>query len=247
MRTSRQQHAGRTPERERDHRMMLDCQPRRQQGLSQLPGRSVSDSSDRGAIAGLFAALTGGGDDTAVFDSSAEAARCLFLLVRVAQTVTCELSLDRQLPQLIELIVAGLDAERATLFLYDSETDELFSRVSRGEGVAEIRIRSTTGIVGAVYGSGMTEIVSDAYQDPRFNQEVDRRSGFRTHNMLCVPLRNRLQQTVGVTQVLNKRERCFTNLDAALLEAINRLAASALQQAQLAEKLDRAKREERAL
>jgi len=227
--------------------MMLDCQPRRQQGLSQLPGRSVSDSSDRGAIAGLFAALTGGGDDTAVFDSSAEAARCLFLLVRVAQTVTCELSLDRQLPQLIELIVAGLDAERATLFLYDSETDELFSRVSRGEGVAEIRIRSTTGIVGAVYGSGMTEIVSDAYQDPRFNQEVDRRSGFRTHNMLCVPLRNRLQQTVGVTQVLNKREGCFTNLDAALLEAINRLAASALQQAQLAEKLDRAKREEREL
>jgi adenylate cyclase len=209
-------------------------------------GRAVSDSSACGSTAGLFAALADG-DGTAVFDGSAVSTRCLLLLLKVAQTVTDELSLDHQLPRLIELIVAGLDAERATLFLHDSETDELFSRVARGEGVTEIRIRSTTGIAGAVYGSEMTEIISDAYQDPRFNQEVDRRTGFRTRNILCVPLRNRLDQTIGVTQVLNKHEGCFTQLDAALLAAVNRLAASALEQAQLVEKLDRARREEEEL
>ena len=221
---------------------------RRRQDMDQIleMGNHKTDRQTRGSTAGLFAALADG-DDTAIFDGSAEATRCLLLLLRVAQTVTDELSLDHQLPQLIELIAAGLDAERATLFLYDSEADELFSRIARGEGVTEIRIRSTTGIAGAVYGSGMTEIISDPYQDSRFNPEVDRRTGFRTRNILCVPLRNRLDQTIGVTQVLNKHEGCFTELDAALLAAVNRLAASALEQAQLVEKLDRARREEEEL
>src|SRR5882762_3885249 len=59
----------------------------------------------------------------------------LRVLVEVADTVTQDLSLDRQLPRLIELITEALDAERATLFLYDSDADALFSRVLRGEGV----------------------------------------------------------------------------------------------------------------
>ena len=112
---------------------------RRRQDMDQIleMGNHKTDRQTRGSTAGLFAALADG-DDTAIFDGSAEATRCLLLLLRVAQTVTDELSLDHQLPQLIELIAAGLDAERATLFLYDSETGELFSRIARGEGVAEI-------------------------------------------------------------------------------------------------------------
>jgi adenylate cyclase len=214
------------------------------QGSTELIRSVVSDGSYPGAAESLLTALAAG--NTAV-DSSDNAIRCLVLLVEVADTVTRELSLDHQLPRLIELIVAALDAERATLFLYDPETGELFSRVARGEDVSEIRIRASTGIAGAVFGSGVTEIVADAYQDPRFNQDVDRRTGYRTRNMLCVPLRNRLGETVGVTQVLNKRSGCFAGIDAALLEAINRQAASALEQAQLVEKLDRLRREEEEL
>jgi len=215
------------------------------QDSSELLRQVFSDESDPGATEPLLAALAGG--DRTVVDGSDEAVRCLLLLVEVADAVNQQLSLDHQLPRLIELIVAALGAERATLFLYDSETGELFSRVAQGEGVTEIRIRATTGIAGSVFGSKMTEIVADAYQDPRFNQEVDRRTGFYTRNILCVPLRNRLGQTIGVTQVLNKRSGCFTRIDAALLEAINRQAASALEQAQLVEKLDRSRREEEEL
>jgi len=91
-----------------------------------------------------------------------------------------------------------------------------YSRVLLAVRVLQrFRIRSTTGIAGAVYGSGMTEIINDTNQDPRFNQEVDRRTGFRTRNILYVPLRNRLDQTIGVAQVLDKHEGCFTQLDAA--------------------------------
>ena len=59
------------------------------------------------------------------------------------------------------------------------------------------------------------DVINDTNQDPRFNQEVDRRTGFRTRNILYVPLRNRLDQTIGVAQVLDKHEGCFTQLDAA--------------------------------
>jgi adenylate cyclase len=215
------------------------------QGSSEFLQSVVSDRSDPGATESLFAALASG--DRAVVDGSDNAIRCLLLLVEVADTVTRQLSLDHQLPRLIELIVAALDAERAALFLRDAETGELFSRVAQGEDIAEIRIPATTGIAGAVFSAGATEIIADAYQDPRFNQRVDRQTGYRTRNLLCVPLRDRLGETIGVTEVLNKRSGDFTKIDAVLLEAINRQAASALEQAQLVEKLDRMRREEEEL
>ena len=72
---------------------------------------------------------------------------------------------------------------------------------------------------------GIAEIIDDAYRDPRFNAEVDRRTGYRTRSILCVPLRNRADQIIGVTQMLNKRSGEFTAVDMALLEAISRHAA----------------------
>ncbi|HEX3864093.1 MAG TPA: GAF domain-containing protein [Stellaceae bacterium] len=170
--------------------------------------------------------------------------RRLRILAEVADTVTQDLSLDRQLPRLIELITQALDAERATLFLYDKDTGELFSRVLSGEGVTEIRIPATAGIAGAVFSVGTPEIIPDAYKDARFNPEIDRRTGYRTRNMLCVPLRNREGQPVGVTQILNRRKSDFGDEEVALAQAINRHAASALEQALLVERLAQAQREE---
>src|SRR5262245_41137607 len=175
-----------------------------------------------------LAALFGG---EALADGLNEAIRRLSVLVEVADTVTQRLSLDHQLPRLIELIVEALDAERATLFLHDADAGELFSRVARGEGVAEIRMPQNVGIAGSVFGSGIAEIIDDAYRDPRSNSEVDRLTGYRTSSVLCVPLRNSAAQVIGVTQVLNKRSGGFTAGDMALLEAISRHAASALEQA----------------
>src|SRR2546428_351832 len=83
------------------------------------------------------------------------------------------------LRRLIDLITESLDAERATLFLYGRDTDELFSRVLRGEGVAEIRIPSKIGIAGGVFASGVAEIVPDVYRDARFNPEIDQQTGYR--------------------------------------------------------------------
>src|SRR5207302_2022525 len=87
------------------------------------------------------------------------------------------------------------------------------------------------------------DLIDDVYQDSRFNPEIDRRTGYRTRNILCLPLRNRDGQVIGVTEVLNKRSGDFHEGDLAFAEAINRHAASALEQALLAERLEQAQRE----
>jgi adenylate cyclase len=209
--------------------------PRSDNVFESIVGRTVAGSRE-------LAALCAG--DPAAADRMMEALRRLSVLAEVADTVTERLSLDHQLPRLIELIVSVLDAERATLFLLDPETGELFSRVARGDGVAEIRIPAAAGIAGAVFQSGETEIIADAYGDARFNPDIDHRTGYRTRNILCVPLPRRDGAPTGVTQVLNKRSGAFTDADAALLEAISRQAANAIEEARLVEQLERARREE---
>src|ERR1700693_4937011 len=81
--------------------------------------------------------------------------RRLRVLAEVADTVTRDLSLDRQLPRLIDLITEAFDADRAALFLYDRDDGELFSRVLLGDDVTEIRMPATAGIAGAVFSAGI--------------------------------------------------------------------------------------------
>ena len=204
--------------------------------------RVFDGALDESDVAAMREALMQGDPDFAA--RTAELLRRMSVLIEVANRVSDSLSLDDLLPRLIELITDVLAAERATLFLYDSETEELFSRVARGDGIAEIRVPITAGIVGSVFRSGQAEIIDDAYADARFNAEVDRRTGYRTRSILCVPLRNRNNAVIGVSQVLNKSGGPFLRPDQALLEAITAQAASALEQARLFERLERARHEE---
>lgn len=193
----------------RSSAMLTRRAPRRARQLAAGPMQGISDSfqqlfpisPERDAVA----AFLGAANLTAV-DRLLDGIRHLSVLTEVADTVTQSLSLDHQLPRLIDLITEALDAERGTLFLHDPDAGELFSRVARGEGVREIRIPEKAGIAGSVFSSGLPEIVDDAYQDARFNRQVDRQTGYRTHNILCVPLRGGAGQVLGVTQVLNNTD-----------------------------------------
>ena len=172
--------------------------------------------------------------------------RRMSALVEVSSKLNDTLALDVLLPRLIDIITDTLGAERSTLFLHDIDTDELYSRVAQGESIGEIRVPAGGGIAGSVFRGGEGEIIADAYADPRFNQEVDRRTGFRTRNILCTPVWHK-GRSIGVTQVLNKRESCFDDEDMRLLVALTSQAAAALENAQLYERVEKARREEQQL
>jgi adenylate cyclase len=165
-------------------------------------------------------------------------------LVDVANRVSDTLSLDVLFPRLMEVVTETLNAERSSLFLYDAETRELFSRVMQGNAMGEVRFPADRGIAGSVFTSGRGEIIPDAYADPRFNRKVDTDTGYRTRNILCVPIRNKKQVVIGVTQALNKREGGFDAEDQQLLEGLSSQAAAALENARMFERVERAQREE---
>lgn len=212
-------------------------------GPAELLRRALDSPDADGGWERLRAALVRGGDP-ALAERVVDLLGHHGVLLELANVLGDELRLDVLLPRLIDLVTRTLRADRATLFLHDAERNELYSRLARGGQVREIRIPAAAGIAGAAFTSCSTLNIADAYADPRFNPEVDRRTGYRTRNMLCVPLRNRAGATIGVTQVLNKEGGPFTAADEALLATVTAHAAAALEQAQLLEKLERARQEE---
>jgi adenylate cyclase len=196
-----------------------------------------------GDITAIGAALSNGVDPQFVAQV-AELLRQFSVLVEVNKTVGKSLSLDAMLPHLIEVIAEVLHADRATLFLHDDRSQELFSRVVQGGDVNEIRIPDDLGIAGTVFTTGRTLIIPDAYAEPRFSPEVDEQTGYRTHDILCVPIRNRAGSVIGVTQVLNKASDGFSDTDATLLDAITTQASAALEHARFVEELEKAHSDE---
>jgi len=100
-----------------------------------------------------------------------------------------------------------LDVQRASLFLVDRKTDSLLLRVAEDlPQDGEIRIPIGSGIAGAVAQSGQAIRIDDAYSDSRFNPEVDRRSGFKTRSIMCLPILNRSGEVFAVSQLLNRND-----------------------------------------
>uniref|UniRef100_A0A8C2QL05 Phosphodiesterase n=1 Tax=Cricetulus griseus TaxID=10029 RepID=A0A8C2QL05_CRIGR len=117
----------------------------------------------------------------------------------------------------IFLHIHGLiSADRYSLFLVceDSSKDKfLVSRlfdVAEGSTLEEasnncIRLEWNKGIVGHVAAFGEPLNIKDAYEDPRFNAEVDQITGYRTQSILCMPIKNHREEVVGVAQAINKK------------------------------------------
>src|SRR5690606_1371800 len=112
----------------------------------------------------------------------------------------------------------------------DEETGELWSRVVQGERLLDIRLRVGDGLAGTVAQTGRPLNIKDAYQDPRFDADWDRRSGYRTRSTVCVPMRNQHGSIIGVVQCLNKSgDGYFTVEDEALLAALASQAAVSIE------------------
>src|SRR5256885_4283920 len=157
------------------------------------------------------------------------------LLLDVMKAFSSELSVDQLLRRIMERTSAVLQADRSTLFLVDRRTRQIWSKVAQGDKLAEIRVPIGRGIAGTVAATGETINIADAYADPRFNQDVDRRTGYRTRTILCAPVRDAAGEIVGVSQVLNKAGGPFTKDDESLLAALSAQAFIALDNARLFE------------
>lgn len=159
----------------------------------------------------------------------------------VVSDVISEIDLGAILNKVMSQATKMLNAERSTLFLNDGKTKELYSKVGEGLGAAQIRLPNHQGIAGAVFTSGKSVNIPHAYADLRFNPSFDKKTGFFTRSILCVPVVNKKGKTIGVTQVLNKRGGPFTDDDETRLRAFTTQVSIALENAQLFEEVQKRK------
>lgn len=154
-------------------------------------------------------------------------------LLDVVADITSEIDLGKILQKVMSQATKMIDSDRSTLFLNDEKNSELFSMIGAGLGAIEIRLPNNAGIAGAVFTSGETVNIPYAYADLRFNPSFDRQTGYFTRSMLCVPVKNKEEKTIGVIQLLNKRKGVFTDEDEKNMKAFTVQVSIALENAKL--------------
>lgn len=136
----------------------------------------------------------------------------------------------------IEVTTDLMGCEVGSLLLLDEDTRELYFNVALGEkgaAIKTIRLRMGEGIAGWVAHNRMPAIVNDTQNDPRFSNAADSRSGFHTHNLICVPVISKAR-LMGVLQAINRlNDLSFDHDDIKLFSSLADLVAIALENAAL--------------
>ncbi len=156
-------------------------------------------------------------------------------LLEVGRSLSETLDLASLIEIILEKASQIMGAERGSLFLIDRGTGELWSKVA--QKTAEIRFPMSQGIAGKVASTGETLNIADAYAHPLFNPEIDLKTGYKTRTILCMPIKNADGETIGVTQIINKRSGVFTAADEHMLAAISAQAGVAIDNAQVYERV----------
>ncbi len=166
------------------------------------------------------------------------------MLLNLSKKMAAVETLDEVLETLVNITISELNADRGTIFLNDSKTDELYSRIALGNIEREIRIMNDSGLAGYVFTTGKSLTIHDVYADDRFNRTVDEQTGYITKSILCVPIKTVNGEIIGAAQALNKKKGRFTKKDMLLLEAMTMQAAISLQSTQFVEQVKRSRLQE---
>ena len=153
------------------------------------------------------------------------------LVLNMTRMLAVTTDLDALLRHIAETACELLQCERSSIFVYDRTTDELWTKVALQ--TSEIRVPAAAGIVGAAFSANQVLHVASPYDDPRFNRDVDKKTGFVTRNILSAPMSNLDGQPLGVIQAINKSGAAFKDSDIALIQMLADQAGVALQRYQL--------------
>ena len=165
------------------------------------------------------------------FRDSQHETSALKRILDVARKLSAPFELRALLSEIIDAGRDVLSADRGSVFLFDAKTNELYTVVAHG--VKEIRFPIEKGIAGECARTRKIVNVPDCYADPRFNQEIDRKTGYRTNCLITVPLVGIDDELVGVMQLLNSALGRFDESDEYLAVLIASQAATAIQRVKL--------------
>lgn len=154
-----------------------------------------------------------------------------------------ERDIDRLLVYMADMGRDLITADRCTVWLIDRGKEVLWSRVAHG--IDRLVIPMSKGVAGFVATTGEPVITNDAYKDPRFDKNVDKNSGYRTRNLLALPIYDSNGEIFGVFQAVNKmtKGRRFTTRDEEHLQLAASYTGKQLESAILQEEIEQTQRE----
>ena len=169
-------------------------------------------------------------------------------LLRISTALPAYPELEELLDYISEEIRGLMNTEDALVILLDEEKDE-FSYVGAAHDdvasykkIKSLHVPAKSSVAGKVVESGEAIIVPDASKDPDFYHPVDEEMGFKTRNMVQVPLRSS-DRIIGVLCARNKKEGVFDQVDVELLTLITGTVALSIENARFSEELRKAYRE----
>ncbi|MBI4656654.1 MAG: GAF domain-containing sensor histidine kinase [Elusimicrobia bacterium] len=167
----------------------------------------------------------------------------LEMLVMVSRLLSSKLDISELLTTIMRLASRVVGAERASLYLLDEKSQELYFDVALGlpEDVQKIRLKLGEGLAGACAKEAKSIIINDVAVDSRHFQKVDEESGFVTRSLLTCPMIIK-GKVIGVVQAINKIEGDFTEIDKNNFEAFASQAAIAIENSRLFSSLREEKR-----
>ncbi len=163
----------------------------------------------------------------------------------IGQALSSELNIERLLMVVIREVNTLMHAERGTFYIVDQEKGELWSKIAQDAEITEIRLKIGVGIAGHVAKTGEVINIPDAYKDDRFNPAIDKKTGYKTRSILCMPIfeattdQNKERAIIGVLQILNKKDGVFEAEDEEMLASMASQIAIALNNTALYSKLEK--------
>lgn len=155
----------------------------------------------------------------------------------ISRLLSSSLDLDDRLRDILTVSLDAVGAVAGTIFLHRATDESLVFRYVVGAKARELTgqsIPTTSGLAGAVFRSGRSQITNRPQEAVEHDRELGRRIGFPSETILTVPLRYQAGRPVGVLQVLNKQTGDFDDHDLEVLEIVASVAAAAIETAQLA-------------
>jgi GAF domain-containing protein len=186
-----------------------------------------------------------------LFQRTSNALKQSDALLEVTQALSSELKIEALISIICSKVQSLLGSERCTVFIVEKERMELYTTESMSYGMGPslpidhdkatlISFPMDRGIAGAVATTGQRVNIPDAYRDSRFNQMMDKETGFRTRSILCMAIKNHRGEIAGVLQVMNKKQGTFSEEDEKMLGAFCAQAAVAIENSRLFQQTERA-------
>lgn len=160
----------------------------------------------------------------------------LSILVEVSTLLNSTLASDEILDIIMKASKKVTEAEAATLFLLDEKTNILSAEFAYGKGAGKIKrclsVKVGEGVVGWCALKRKPVIVNDPENDKRFMCDIDKKTGFKTRSIICVPLIYK-DKLIGIAQALNKKNGDFTEEDIDIFSRFANQAAVAVETSRL--------------